>query len=354
MAATLDPNARTLSTPLPGRVGGPGGPGTVSPFQTPAGTGSGNIAGVGTQAPDVPFTAAKDAMMASLKGVMPKISGDQLDTLLLSVVNKMKDAIDGTEKDKIKTDTEAKRQALQERKAKLEEATKKMEEAEAAKKGGDIWTKIKAVLMASLAVATLVAGALAMLVPGAQPVGVALMVGGGVMLMMSADALYAAFSPEKKGLFASAGEKLAKALGADDEAAGWAGLALNLTVQAVAAVTVIAFAVGASIITGGAAAPVAIAAVMGSIQALVSAGTAVGDGIVAGENYKAAELTSDSKKSEAAGKEQDALAKSIDDLIDMAMARLKGASERFDAMLDTIADNVRDRGETLSRMTFKA
>lgn len=58
------------------------------------------------------------------------------------------------------------------------------------------------------------------------------------------------------------------------------------------------------------------------------------------------------KKGEA--KQMEATIQSLDDMIDLAMSRLKGAGQRFDAMLDSLTDAIKDRGDTMARVGLRA
>src|ERR1700712_3408371 len=100
-------------------------------------TGAGSIAGT-QAAPDAAGTSNLSEMMASIAGLIPKMSGDQLDVLIVSLTPKMKDTMDKSDKDAIKTNQDAKRIAIAEKRGKLEESLKKIQDAEDAQKHASI------------------------------------------------------------------------------------------------------------------------------------------------------------------------------------------------------------------------
>jgi transloator len=340
-------------------------------------TGSGVSAASGP-APASASTATQSAVMASLQAMMPKMTGEQMDVMILSIVTKMKDTIDATEKDKVKVDQGTKRANLLEKQNKIEEADKKIQEAKDARENASVWDKIKLAFQYIGAILTILAGVALMAAATATGVGVAagligggMMVGAGIaMLALAADATYA----QTNGGIGFVGEivKQAKMAGGAsqeeaEKAARTGDMVARIVIGVGAAVAAIAGGAVAGIgaFVGAASSGAAIAStaaqtaqkVMDIVMALLSAGTTIasstGDAATAGVKYKASQTEAEGKKLQGDAKTLEALNQTLDDMIDQALARLKGAGERFDAMLDSLVDAAKDRGDTLARASFR-
>lgn len=351
-----------------------GATGTKGTQATDAGqkaAGAGQTAQAGPT-PDAPPPAAMNALMASMTDMMPKMSGQMLDVLLLEVTSKMKDTIDKSEKDKIQTDVGAKRAQIGEKQAKMEEATRKIQEAEDKMKSTSIWDKIKlafqyvgAILSIIAGIASIIAGA-ATAATGAGLLAIAggamLVTSGLMMLYMAADATYAAVNPDGLG-FVGAAVKADKMAGGmpEEEAmkeAGKADMIAKITIGAVAAVLAVAGSIMTLPVAGvalpGVAASITSTAskVPGIIIGLVSGAnqlaTSAGDITVGVLKNEANQEKADGMKKKAEAKSMEASIQALDDMIDMAMQRLKGASERFDAMLDALTDRIQSHGESMA------
>lgn len=295
------------------------------------------------------------AMNASLFAMTPKVTGAQLDVLLLEVTTKMKDTISATEKNKIETDTNAKKLKIDEKKAKLEEAQKKIDQAENKMKNLSIWDKIKIGFQFLGAIVSFAAGALMAATGVGVLAGAALMAAGVLMFGLAVDAVVAATSKDGLGIMGQIVKADLKARHPDWSEEKIMGKATEaemisrIVVSSVAAILSLAGGIGA--IKGAATAIQSALSITGAVASIM---TGVGDGVVGGLKYDATKTKAEGMKTQSEGKAMAALIQSLDDAIDQAMARLKGAAERFDGMLDAITEAMQDRGQTLARVGLRA
>jgi hypothetical protein len=365
-------------------------------------TGAGNIAGVNA-APDAAGTSNLSEMMASIAGLIPKMSGDQLDVLIVSLTSKMKDTMDKSDKDAIKTSQDAKRVAIAEKRGKLEEALKKIQDAEDAQKHASIWDKIKLAFQYLGAILSMVAGAV-MVATGVGAVAGAMLIASGAVLLALAIDQTVSMATAKNGQdgLGALGlmcKAFAKLEGKSDEEAeqiaekgqmglriGLMGVALILAgpsmvmgiASMVSSATTTATEIasdaeenatiaeeGAAMGEQGAAAADEVTTQAEQIQQIaekvldvVNDFTAVGSAITevgsSVTHYQASSDQADAKHAQADAKRFEAMQQFLDDMIDMALSHLKNNGDRFSAMLDSVTDAMKDRADTMSRATFKA
>lgn len=149
-------------------------------------TGAGSIAGAGP-APDADPMALLNAAMSSLAEIMPKMSGDQIDVLLGSIIAKMKDVTDKGDRDAINTNMAAKKDAIHMKEASLKEAETKLESAADSMKHASIWDKIKLAMSYVGAILTMIAGAVMIATGVGAVAGACLIAAGVIMLVLAID-----------------------------------------------------------------------------------------------------------------------------------------------------------------------
>jgi hypothetical protein len=362
--------------------------------QDPA-PGAGSITATG-QAPDPARPGMMSAVMASLSAIMPKMTGQQVDVLLLQVTAKMKDTISEGEQKKIETDTKVKQTQIAEKKSKLEEADRKIQEAKDKMDHMSIWDKIKLGFQYLGAILSIVAGVLAMvagIAAGALTLGIgapaalasviggAMLVTSGILMLgMAADATYAACNkPDGLGFVGQITKEVKMKEGMSEEDAVKeathndmisrivvGGLAALLAIAGSIAALPLAFASGGSTIaslvgtaaqTGGAIAKAStsmVSTVTGFIGGISQIAEGAGDMTVGIMKRDAQDEKSEGMRTQADAKKMEALIQSLDDMIDLAMGRLKASGERFDAMLDSLTDAIKDRGDSMARVGLRA
>lgn len=339
--------------------------GTTTATQAPVGTGATNAAGA---APDPSRTTAMSGVMASLSAMMPKISSQDTDILLLQVTTKLKETTEATEKDKIRVDTADKKAKIEEKQRKMDEAQEKIKAAEDKMKNLSIWDKIKIGFQFLSAILTMVAGLAAILVGAAAAatgVGVAAIAGGammitaGVLMLYSAiDATVAATREDGLGIAGLVEKNKLMKEGKTEEEAIQGGAKKDqlarTVIGAVTAALAIAGAIAAFPAGGGAAIIALTSRVTGVVSAISTMATSAGDITTGVLKYKATQERSEGQLKQADGKRMEANIQMLDDMIDQAMMRLKGAGERFSAMLDSLTDAIKDRGDTMSRVGLRA
>lgn len=195
---------------------------------TPPAVGAGTAAGV-SAAPNAMPGVPMGVLMASLAPLMPRMSGEQLDVLVASFTEKAKDVQDASDKDQIKSQETAKRAAIKEKKANIENSIKKLAEAEDKMKHASIWDKIKLAFEYVGAILTILAGIATIAVSALTGVGVvAGAIGGGFMiasgicmLTMAVDSTVQIAQEDQGkgdlGMFGKMCKDIAKSRGMSDE-----------------------------------------------------------------------------------------------------------------------------------------
>ena len=360
--------------------------------------GSGNIAANGP-VPNAPVgdgTPQYASIIAGLSAFAPQLGDVDVEIILASVAGKLQETTSKTDTDRLVKNEEAKRISLEEKEQKLEESQKKIEEAEAKKNsiGGRIALAFQA-LGAALMIAL---GAVLAAIPGMQAVGGLMIASGVLMMIMVVDSIVKEVN-DGMGIAGS----IAKLAGASDEAIAKADMIFGIT-MAVAMVAIgiagavvgfvgigaaavsaantaasvgstasstastVATTTSAATSTASTAATVASAAsttadsatkivtTVKTISTIADIVTAVGSGAAqgaqAGVDWDAQKSRSEAMELRADADEVSAEMQQIDDLVDQALSMLMGSSDRFAAMLDSVTDMIKDRGDTLSRMKF--
>ncbi|MBE7200832.1 MAG: type III secretion system translocon subunit SctE [Parafilimonas terrae] len=336
---------------------------------TKSAVGSGNIEATG-KAPPVP-TAAKsmNAAMASLLAMVPQMAGDLLDVMLLQITTKMKDSVDQSEKGKIETDSQKRKLQIADKTAKLEESQKKIDEAQAKQKETSKISSIFGAIFNFLSAIVQIVVGIALIATGAGAVNGAAMIAAGALTALSAvDSIVAATNKDGLGIVGLIAKEVAMKNGASEEDAVKTAKTADMIAQAVVTtaslVLSVASGLGAAAGAASGAASAATSAASATMKAVdtgaksasvgINVASAATKGIVAGVNYGQQKDYLNAVKSGADAKSMEAVTKSLDEAIDQAMTRLKGASDRFDAMLDGLLDAIKDRAESVSRVGVRA
>jgi len=93
------------------------------------------------------------------------------------------------------------------------------------------------------------------------------------------------------------------------------------------------------------------AGLSGSAAQVAQAGIEAGQSAV---QYQAADLKSEGMRLDAEAREMGAVLAQLDDLIDQALQRLIGASDRFNNILDGLVETIQERGNANAAMQFRA
>lgn len=332
--------------------------------QTTAATGQGLTGVKPGEAPPTQTLEQGNAVTLSLNAFMTT-SGSNVDTtvLLVQVAVAMRDTEALGQTNKINSDMEAKKNQAREKQEKLEEAQKKMDEAEEKKKSGSLIDKIKlafAWIGAALAVAT----AAIMFATGVfAPVGAMLIVAAVVAITMAVDATVAATNDKGLGIAGSLRYMDMKAQGKTEEEAMESAQKADMGFRIALAVV----GVGAAIASGGASMTGAARAIASTVSeagkmarvalsiseasaSVASAGVDAGRTVV---TYQETTLRADAKNLQGEGKKDEAIMQMLDEAIDQALSRLMAVGDSFNAMLDSIMDSVRDRGNTMAKAQFR-
>jgi hypothetical protein len=341
------------TTTLPGnyRTGGTEG---VTTQQT---TGSG-VNGVGGETPEIP-KETYSAVMSSIQAMLVGTPAADTEVLLIQIAVEMKKAEDTNQKEKIKVDQEAKRTALTEKETKLKEATEKIEKAISDRENASIWDKIKMAFEFLGAILMAVVGAILIATGAGVAIGAMMIAGAVVSLIMAVDSVVQ--QTTGMGIAGNMAYAVAKGEGKSEkeakEAAGKADMGFRISM----AIIGLALAIG-----GGVAAfkaPMQVATAAQQVASTIAKAASVADNvtnvatgasdIAAGvHRYNASTADAEANQLKADGKDMEAMMKQLDDFIDQALQRLIAASDRFNAILDTITDSIQDHSNTLSRAKF--
>lgn len=294
------------------------------------------------------------AMMQSLAAMVPNMNGPMIELFLAEITAKMKDVEENANTERYKNDQEAKRSSLAEKKEKLDEADKKIQESIDAKNSGNIFEIIKMVFQAIAAALMAVLGALLACVPGLQAVGGLMIAAAVVSVIMLVDS--AVQQATGMGIVGNC----MKAAGCSPEecAKGDMGFRIGM------AIVGLALAIATAVVSGGSSVVSAVASLSSAIGAFKTAATMINTGlsiasaatdiVTTGIRTDAAVDSADAKKLQAQAKEMEALLAQLDDFIDMALSRLIGASNRFNEILDAITDMMQSHAQSMSNAKFTA
>jgi transloator len=326
--------------------------------------------GVADQAGPVPgvnpaqpgSTAIIAGMMAvileSLAEVMPDISTEDLDARLAEAIATLKKTEDASNKEGIEVQSQAKRAALADKLAKLQESLKKLNEAIAKREDGSFWDGLTDVLKA---VAAVLAVVLVCTGVGA-PLGGLMIAALVIMCLQTVDDI-----TQKLTGHGIAGN-IAGAFGGnpDDWDTGFRiALAAAAVVVAVLTIWCNPGAAGTAVDaakTAGSTAQAAEAADAGAktaaqvktfaqgAQSVAQVGAATSSTVSGVYSYQATTLNADAKRLQAQASQQQALMQLLDQYIDMAIARLTAASNRNSDMLASLAETMRDHARTMDHV----
>jgi hypothetical protein len=303
-------------------------------------------------APDIQNQPGYSAIIESLARAIPQMSSGAGEIFLAEVAAKMKDVEEQAQTDRYKTDQEAKRASLAEKKEKLDEADKKIQESIDARKSGNIFDIIKMVFQAIAAALTMVLGAL--LAPVCPVLGGLLIAAAVVSIVMLIDAAV------QQGTGMGIMGNIVKAAGGSPEDIAKADMGFRLGMAAIGLVLAIATAA----VSGGATIAAQLAQLSTAVSTFKTIATAINTGISIGSagldigatvvRTEGAEKSAEAKNLQASAKDMEGLLAQLDDFIDMALSRLIAANNRFNEILDSITDMMQDKAQSLSNARFTA
>ncbi|MCL3883291.1 hypothetical protein [Marivita sp. GX14005] len=306
--------------------------------------------------------AAGLSLLGALRNFMPAANAPDFEIRLAEIAAKMKETQGNSETDRVVTDQEIKKQNLLENQARIEEAQKKMDEANAKRDDGGFWGKFTAVAQILGGLAVMAAGAVtiaagigvAVFTGGASalvavPIGAGIVMSGALMAFSGADEACKQWN-DGKGIVASVVELFGAEL--SDE---WImGLNIATTVTVAAATLAVGLAMlPFAIFSGGAAQVAALASLAPTmIQSSIGITNGVGDIARGVTNIQAAKLQHEAADMFAESDELNAMMSALDDLIDQALAMMMASSERFNAMIDEAISMMKDTGDVMSNQRF--
>jgi hypothetical protein len=269
------------------------------------------------------------------------------------------------DKDQIGVDSDKKKASLVEKEAKLAEASKKIEKAIYDREHASIWDKIKAVFMAIAAALMVVIGAL--LTPFCPVAGPLLIVAGITCAIMAIDDIVKMTT----GLgIAGNLDKLVHPNDPDSWAKADMGFGIAMAVVGAATMIVGLFTGAGEAELAGLVAKFADLAEMGAdaaatglkmaqvaqkvwdvVNLSVDVTTSVASGVY---NYEASTEDAGAKRLQGEAKDTQALMQQLDEFIDMAIKRLIAASDRFNSIMDSLTDAMKDKADTLQHAKLTA
>lgn len=330
-------------------------------------TGAGSAAPTGP-VPPASFSGVADAVMGSLRRMMPDISNEALQVMLLEVFTKIKETMGKNENETIEADQAAQRNALRDKQAKITQSEQKMEEATEKREKLSVWDKVKVAFQYVGAITAIISGVIAMAAGG--PIGIAaglMLITAGVLLFcMAADATYVAANSSNGNTSLGLVGEMHKAVLMNNDPSMTEAQATEKAQKADATARIVFTVVAAALMIG--AAIVNIAGAVQGVASVVSLATraatvannalsagatvATGTGDIAAAVGKrdASNMEAEAKTLEGESKEFQALVGFLEDMIDLVMTRMKGLHETFEANLDALVSAVRDLGETMGRV----
>lgn len=302
------------------------------------------MVGQAGQVPGASSDPSYGAVISSLTQMMPQMSGEMLDVMLLEITTKMKELEENSQKDKVKVDQEAKRSALAEKHDKLKEAETKIKEAIEKERNASIWDKIKMAFQAIGAALAMLVGAILIATGAGTAAGIALMAVGAVGLIMVADQI----TRMETGMGIAG--NIAKAAGASPEEIAKADMGFGITMAALGIIgSVVAFFIPGNQVNAIATMAQSIATITTGVLGVATAAGDITTGVI---RYDAAKMQAEGQRLQGEGKETEAWLKQLDDFIDQALQRLIGASDRFAAMLDGLMESINDTARTVAKAKF--
>jgi transloator len=184
---------------------------------------------INTNTPE--YAAITASVLATIGSGPAAMSSDAIDVILAEVTMKMKQLESTSDNDKVTTDTDSQRAAMEAKIEKLKEATKKIEDAIYQAQHESIWDKIKIAFEALGAVLAIVVGAI-LIATGVGAVAGGLLIAAGVVgVVMTIDDIVKQCTPDHLGIMGS----IVKSCGGSEEQAEKADMGFEIAL-AVAAV----------------------------------------------------------------------------------------------------------------------
>ena len=325
-----------------------GGVDQTATTRTQSTIGNGIIGSNGT-VPDQ-STPTYTNLIQQLRSFMPKGSTEDFETALAKATSKLKDAIGTVQEMRENNEMETKRVATKENEAKIEESKKKLDEAEAKRKSGNIFDILSLVFQAIGAALAAAIAAVAIATGAGAAVG-AVLIAAAVLAFVSLANSATAEATNGTGIAGS----IAKATGGDETAIMAAeaafGGALALATLALLPVAIAKNPAGtiAQMKESTMALVKGLMQIASSIAATADAGVQVGK---AGMGVSASQDRSEATKLRAESTEMQAMMQQLDDIIDMALSLLMQINGNVNAMLDKMTALMKDTGDTLSNTRF--
>ena len=197
----------------------------------------------------------------------------------------------------------------------------------------------------------LIAGAVLSAIPGAQAIGVALLVGGALMVLsLINDAV--AEANDGKGMLGLLASQFT-----DDEDI-IKGFDIAFTVVLVAASIALAVATGgastANVATGMKALADGLKLASAAIEIATAVGSAASNVGASSIRKDAAEIRSEASETQAESQDIQALMQQIDDLIDQSLEMLQQQGARFNSVIDGVVELFIENANTASSTQFKS
>ena len=281
-------------------------------------------------------TPAPATLQMALAAFIPMAMGN-FEAKLADITSRLGEMNGEVSKDRLLNEQETKRLNMQENQAKLEASEEKMENALISGKVADVFNTISMVAQGVSAAILLVAGGVLAATGVGSGAGVGLMLAGGLMAASLVNTLVQSETGNGvaghivKGMFPDADEGVLMAV---DIAA---------TVYLVAAsIATIALSGGASLMGVAAQIGTAATSIVGGV-AMAGSSTA---GIVGAVN------TNEAQQMQADTKDIEAFMQQLDDIIDQAMQMLMEATQRFNAVMSSVTDMMKENADATSSTRF--
>jgi hypothetical protein len=284
--------------------------------------------------------------------LFPDISDEDADLLLVAAIGKLKDVQTALGNLQIKVTAKLRETFDKQKAAALEESRKKTEEAASKHKDVEIWSKIKlafewigAAIAIGVGVGLMVLGAA---VPGVSLLG-GLLLGVGLLALLGAiDSTTSTLSSSKLGV----ARNLWLAVGVNKDTAA----NLDLAAKIYGALLTTAIAVAMLWLPP---AEMSIAAqwmqLASSIATIsIDAGTVAGDTVANVYNYQATMAQADAQDIQADAKTFEADASILEAFVEEKIKQIGNLFDRFNDMLETVADAINARNTEILHITFTA
>lgn len=325
-----------------------GGVNQTTATQTQSTTGTG-VVGQPSVVPDQ-ATPTFANVIQQLRTFLPKSVVDDFEATLAKATSKLKDAIGGAQESRANNEMTTKSVAIKENQATIEESKKKLDEAEAKKKSGNIIDILSLVFQAIGAALAAVVAAVAIATGVGVAAGAALIAVAALAFVSLANSITAE-ATNGTGIAGS----IAKAAGADETAVAVAEgvFAAGLVIATLALLPVamsknpmgtiqqIKESLTTAIKTLGQA--------ISTVVSTLDAGAQIGR---AGLNMSATVDRTEASKLRAESSEMQAMMQKLDEIIDMALTLLMRVNGNINAILDKYSEILKDTGDTVANTRF--